>query len=419
MVRDNEDFDAYTSSPSSENPDSALELELERQVGALRRSNFIPVARPEIRDEAVEEVPVETPVTSTELVVDEPVPPVVEELVTPVVDDVVTDVQGRIVHPVEVPEIELPDGFTLVETETLIATASGDDVAAPGPLRRDRSRRAAKPASTKPPKVKRGSSAPSTSKPAMSGKRRSAQVLSFLAMGFVVAIAIATSVPANALLSAKDVALLNEADQVGNTDTWNANAQSVDVSGTEETTVTRDGVSVSSQAVITAGDFLNRVAVNVPESKNPIVWPFADVQISSNFGWRGAIGYVGSSGADNFHTGLDMDPKYGTPIFAVADGIVTLTSGAGGPIGVTVMIEHNVKGNKFASVYGHMAVGSVTVQNGQSVKAGDVIGAVGNTGYSTGPHLHLEIRPGSQPVDPFAFLMQYAGPPKSLKYDAS
>lgn len=411
MVRDDKDFDAHASSPSLENPDSALELELERQVGALRRSNFIPVSRPEIRDEAVEEVPVETRVESPEVVVDEPVPPLV--------DDVVTDVKGHVVDPVEVPEIELPEGFTLVEPEAVVASAHGDDVAAPVPLRRDRSRRATKPASTKPSKVKRGPSAPSKSKPTMSGKRRSAQVLSFLAMGFVVAIAIATSVPANALLSAEDVASMAEADLAGNTETWGANAQSVDVSGSEEATVTRDGVSVSSPAVIAAGDFLNRVAVNVPESKNPIVWPFADVQISSNFGWRGAIGYVGSSGADNFHTGLDMDPKYGTPIFAVADGIVTLASGAGGPIGVTVMIEHNVKGMKFASVYGHMAVGSVTVQNGQSVKAGDVIGAVGNTGYSTGPHLHLEIRPGSQPIDPFAFLMQYAGPPKSLKYDAS
>lgn len=410
MVREDEDFDARASSPSSENPDSALEQELERQVGVLRRSNFIPVSRPEIIDEDVIVVPTETPTVTAQVPAEAPV--------TPSVPNVVASTEENIVVPVEVPEIELPEGFTLVEPEPLAASAA-DDVAKPGPLRRDRSRRAAKPSGTKLSNVKRGSASPAKVKSPMSPKRRSAQVLSFLAMGFVVAIAIATSVPANALLSAQDLALLSEADQVGNTDTWNDNAQSVDVSGTGETTVTRDGVSVSSQAVIAAGDFLNRVAVNVPESKNPIVWPFADVQISSNFGWRGAIGYVGSSGADNFHTGLDMDPKYGTPIFAVADGIVTLTSGAGGPIGVTVMIEHNVKGNKFASVYGHMAVGSVTVQNGQSVKAGDVIGAVGNTGYSTGPHLHLEIRPGSQPVDPFAFLMQYAGPPKSLKYDAS
>ena len=414
MVTNPEDFDANASTPVSGDPEDVFAAEIERQLSEIRKRAAAP-------DETHEEpVPV-----ASETVEASHVSPVVEEAaeaheseeiqpehsaiveapqVAPITQELSPAAPVAHVAAVEVPEIELPAGFTMVEP---VGARGEGATAEEAPVKRERSRRASR---SRGPQ--RGKSRPS-SQP-VSRKRRSAQVLSYTAMGFVAAIAIATSVPANALLSPEDVALLAEAQNI---DTWNTDSQSVDVTGTGEPSVSRDGVSVSSQAVIAAGDFLNRVAVSVPESSNPIVWPFTVVQVSSKFGWRGAIGWGSASGADNFHTGLDMAPAYGTPINSVADGIVTLTSGAGGPIGVTVMIEHNVKGNKFASVYGHMAPGSVTVQTGQSVKAGDVIGAVGNTGYSTGPHLHLEIRPGSQPVDPFAFLMQYAGQPKELKYD--
>jgi murein DD-endopeptidase MepM/ murein hydrolase activator NlpD len=91
---------------------------------------------------------------------------------------------------------------------------------------------------------------------------------------------------------------------------------------------------------------------------------------------------------------------------------VPITSGFGprvvefdsGGLGNNVTIDHNINGQKVQSVYGHMLTGSVRLVVGQMVKVMDEVGQVGNTGASTGAHLHLEIHLNNTPVDPFAWL---------------
>jgi murein DD-endopeptidase MepM/ murein hydrolase activator NlpD len=138
-------------------------------------------------------------------------------------------------------------------------------------------------------------------------------------------------------------------------------------------------------------------------------WPFGGAtRISDGFGPRSAP----CGGCSTFHDGLDMNPGAGTPIGAVADGVVSsVTAFDGGGLGVHVMIDHVVDGQKVTSTYGHMLAGSAAVSEGQSVIAGQLLGAVGSTGQSTGAHLHLEIHlDGVTAVDPYGWLTQHAGP---------
>lgn len=101
------------------------------------------------------------------------------------------------------------------------------------------------------------------------------------------------------------------------------------------------------------------------------------------------------------HYGLDIANRIGTPIFAVADGVVERSGPASG-FGLWVVVRH-ADGTR--SIYGH--INRAFVAAGERVSAGDRIAEVGNRGQSTGPHLHLEIRQGSvsgERVDPMAWL---------------
>jgi len=113
--------------------------------------------------------------------------------------------------------------------------------------------------------------------------------------------------------------------------------------------------------------------------------------ISSRYGVRSKIRV-------STHTGLDIAVSTGTPIKVIADGTV-VSAQYTGAYGNLVKIDH---GNGFESWYAHTSKMYVTV--GQKVSAGDVIAAVGSTGNSTGPHLHLEIRLNGQSVDPQKYL---------------
>ena len=88
----------------------------------------------------------------------------------------------------------------------------------------------------------------------------------------------------------------------------------------------------------------------------------------------------------------------GTPIHAAADGVVVWAGPRGG-YGNCTIIDH---GNSLATLYGHQSVIGVTV--GQHVTRNQVIGKVGSTGMSTGPHLHFEVRVNGVPVDPLQYL---------------
>ena len=137
-------------------------------------------------------------------------------------------------------------------------------------------------------------------------------------------------------------------------------------------------------------DRLSRTLANVPIRK-PMI---GELEATSGFGMR----------ADPFlrapamHTGLDFRAETGEPVRATAAGIVTNAGWSGG-YGRMVEVDH---GNGFATRYGHLS--AIDVEVGQNVKIGQVVGRVGSTGRSTGPHLHYETRVDGEPVDPQKFL---------------
>lgn len=98
------------------------------------------------------------------------------------------------------------------------------------------------------------------------------------------------------------------------------------------------------------------------------------------------------------HTGIDLRGDTGEPVRATATGTVTIAGRQGG-YGNMVEISH---GNGLATRFGHLS--SISVKVGQVVRIGEIIGNIGSTGFSTGPHLHYETRVNGQPVDPQKFL---------------
>lgn len=241
-----------------------------------------------------------------------------------------------------------------------------------------------------------------------SGTKVGAKLFSWIAIVFVASIALASSIPAIALMTPEQIALQAEMErikfsgQIGDTQSLSA------ISGVTGTTG-RDGVSVGANAAAAAGVYqAKKLKVAIPLATNPSVWPFPHVRTSSPYGYRASI--LGSS---PFHTGLDFDLPYGTEIQSVADGIVSYIEDPGPMCGSSVMIDSNVNGTLFTTVYCHMVTKSTKLTVGQSVKAGDIVGQIGLTGITTGPHLHLEIRINDVPIDPWAFLVQRAGNPPS------
>ena len=99
------------------------------------------------------------------------------------------------------------------------------------------------------------------------------------------------------------------------------------------------------------------------------------------------------------HTGLDVAGPQGTPVQAIADGTVKFAGWNDRGYGYLVVIDHG----SYQSLYAHLR-DTPSVSTGQAVNAGSAIGAMGNTGFSTGPHLHFEIRLGSELVDPASHL---------------
>ncbi|MCU1424507.1 MAG: hypothetical protein JWM51_798 [Microbacteriaceae bacterium] len=138
--------------------------------------------------------------------------------------------------------------------------------------------------------------------------------------------------------------------------------------------------------------------VNVPTSA--VQWPFASSPVSSRFGSRTAP----CQGCSSDHKGLDFTPGAGTPVSAIADGVVRAVKSSSGGFGTHVIIDHNIGGKAVSSTYAHMQAGSVPLSEGATVSVGTIVGRVGSTGASTGAHLHLEVHVNNTPIDPFAFL---------------
>jgi Peptidase family M23 len=135
---------------------------------------------------------------------------------------------------------------------------------------------------------------------------------------------------------------------------------------------------------------LNRTLALVPYRK-PVI---GEVEFSSGFGIR-SDPFLGRPA---MHTGLDFRAATGDPVRATANGKV-VTSGWQGGYGRMIEIDH---GNGLSTRYGHLS--EINVKVGDLIKIGQVIGAVGSTGRSTGPHLHYETRIDGDAVDPQKFL---------------
>jgi murein DD-endopeptidase MepM/ murein hydrolase activator NlpD len=118
-----------------------------------------------------------------------------------------------------------------------------------------------------------------------------------------------------------------------------------------------------------------------------LIWPVS-APVTSPFGWRWG----------RMHEGIDLGAAYGTPIAAAAAGTVIYAGWLGGYGNLTV-IDH---GGGLATAYGHQS--RIAVSLGEQVAQGQIIGYVGSTGHSTGPHLHFEVRVNGQPVDPLGYL---------------
>jgi hypothetical protein len=125
-------------------------------------------------------------------------------------------------------------------------------------------------------------------------------------------------------------------------------------------------------------------------------WPTTSTRITSSFGLRTAP----TAGASTNHGAIDIGVAEGTSVFATADGTVTVAGAVNG-YGYAVYIDH---GNGLVSRYGHLQAGGIKVSVGQTVTAGQVIALSGNTGISTGPHLHFELRLNDVKVDPLNYV---------------
>lgn len=125
-----------------------------------------------------------------------------------------------------------------------------------------------------------------------------------------------------------------------------------------------------------------------------------DYTMSSGYGYRKDPIY----GSSKFHEGLDFAAKSGTPVFATADGVIQ-DAGRHGGYGNCIDISH---GYSYLTRYAHLS--EILVKPGQEVKRGEMIGKVGSTGKSTGPHLHYEVRFKDEPQNPINYYFMDLSP---------
>lgn len=170
-----------------------------------------------------------------------------------------------------------------------------------------------------------------------------------------------------------------------------------------ENTAPRPGIVAYNIPLATT---LPQVTYNASAAYNPsgMIFPLSiPAPITSMFGWR--IHPI--TGDQRFHSGTDVGAAEGTPVLAAITGQVEVADYVGG-YGLTVILNHN---SAQQTLYGHMS--QIYVQPGQVVQQGTVIGLVGSTGVSTGPHLHFEVRQLTQngwvAVDPGVSLQSAVG----------
>lgn len=129
----------------------------------------------------------------------------------------------------------------------------------------------------------------------------------------------------------------------------------------------------------------------------PAIQPVSNkdlTRVASGFGYRIDPIYK----TTKMHAGIDFTAPQGTPIYATAEGVVSTSGNTGNGYGNHVIINH---GYGYETLYGHMV--RVKARSGQAVKRGEVVGWVGSTGKSTGPHLHYEVHKNGSKIDPIYF----------------
>lgn len=158
-----------------------------------------------------------------------------------------------------------------------------------------------------------------------------------------------------------------------------------------------------SQSIYASGSGVNAsrgLGIYIPH----MVYPAGrNALISSGFGYRTAPCATCSSE----HKGIDFNPGYGSPVYSATSGVVTWVGNDGGSLGYNVVIQDPGTWEIF---YGHMVENSAPadVAVGSRVEVGQQIGLVGNTGQSTGAHLHFEIHDNGVAIDPLPLLQKYA-----------
>jgi murein DD-endopeptidase MepM/ murein hydrolase activator NlpD len=143
-----------------------------------------------------------------------------------------------------------------------------------------------------------------------------------------------------------------------------------------------------------------------------LLWPIPHATITQGFGPTRYVFEASYAGFPHFHTGIDLAMPLGTPVFAAADGVVLLArpmADTGGLLvgyGNYVIIQHDAG---LKTLYGHLL--AIGVKEGDVVHRGQLVGLVGSTGNSTGPHTHFEVRIENSPVDPMQMLPNMAPQP--------
>lgn len=126
----------------------------------------------------------------------------------------------------------------------------------------------------------------------------------------------------------------------------------------------------------------------------PSIWPTSG-WVTSGFAWRTSP----FTGKREFHKGIDISAPRGTPVYAPARGKITFT-GRDGSYGLSIRLKHNATlSTRFAHLH------RIAIKSGKTVTRGELIGYVGNTGRSTGPHLHYEVRLNGVPVNPKRYIL--------------
>ena len=143
-----------------------------------------------------------------------------------------------------------------------------------------------------------------------------------------------------------------------------------------------------------------------------LLTPIPHATITQGFGPTLYTFEAAYAGFPHFHTGIDLAVPLGTPVFAAADGVVALarpmTDSSGNLVGYGnyIVVQHDTG---LKTLYGHLL--AIGVKEGDVVKRGQLIGLVGSTGNSTGPHTHFEVRIDNSPVNPMQMLQDQVAPP--------